>query len=280
MGVKQMPERVRAAESQQTRNSPGKVEFEEALAERLELKSAMARLSKKLGTLDARWENIGGDPEALRDGERLHRLAGRSAQQGRVETFNQVASWLGLIQIEDNGQATFGKLFDGDALPAGDVASKPAASKPGVAEPLFSQINRLALAHADTDGYNSGWAGGSSENNPHLAGTDVYASWDSAWRDGNAARGERDKARGKPDTASVDVRKAKPAVSPKPATVKAKADKPAAKSATPAVPAPRGRRRLAEAPASAETSAEKAGWQGDRDFHGPDSPELPAPTIQ
>lgn len=262
-----MVERIRSEETETS--GPSQAEFSDHLARRIELKTQIARLSKRVGTIDAQWEAIGGDAQDLKDGEKLHHLSGLSARQGRIRRFNQVAFWMGLITYDASGQAS--------ALPVLDAKDAPVF-------PVKSD-DRLALARAEMDGYNSGWAGGTPENNPYRPDEDseLFTIWDTACRDGQREKADRKAAKGQPEAPAADASKTKPEAAkrgpgrpPKTATaapVEAAPAKPqrrraAAAAATeapatePASTRPR-RRRVAEPAAEAST---KPGWQGDRDF--------------
>lgn len=260
-----MVERIRSEETETS--GPSQAEFSDHLARRIELKTQIARLSKRVGTIDAQWEAIGGDAQDLKDGEKLHHLSGLSARQGRIRRFNQVAFWMGLITYDGKGQASAIPIFE----------AKEAPEMPAKTD------ERLALARAEMDGYNSGWAGGTPENNPHPPGTELYTIWDSACRDGQREKADRKAAKGQPEAPAADAAKTKPD-----AAKRGPGRPPKAAAATPAeaVPAKPQRRRTApaaatEAPATepastrprrrrvAEPAAEastKPGWQGDRDF--------------
>jgi hypothetical protein len=260
-----MVERIRPAEPETS--GPSQAEFSDHLARRIELKSQLARLSKRIGTIDAQWEGIGGDAQDLKDGETLHRMGGLAARTGRVKRFNQVAFWMGLVTYEANGQASAMQIFEAKEVPD----APPAATEA-----------RLALARAEMDGYNSGWAGGTPENNPHPPGTELYTTWDSACRDGQREKSERKAAKGQPEVPAADASKTKPeaarrgpgrprkdAAAPPVASAPAKPQRRKAAAAPPteappAEPSTRPRRRRVAEPAA--TEAAKPGWQGDRDF--------------
>ncbi|HEY1412941.1 MAG TPA: hypothetical protein VGF36_12420, partial [Rhodopila sp.] len=149
--------------------------------------------------------------------------------------------------------------------------------------PLKSD-DRLALARAEMDGYNSGWAGGTPENNPYRPDEDseLFTIWDTACRDGQREKSERKAAKGQPEAPAADAAKTKPeaakrgpgrprkdAAAPPVASAPAKPQRRRAAAppaeAPPAEPSTRPRRRRVAEPAAA-TEAAKPGWQGDRDF--------------
>jgi hypothetical protein len=239
-----MPERVRPPE-EAPKNGPGAADFRAFLARDMEIGAQIARLNASRGTNMARWENLGGDPDEIREGRKLDRDG-----LGRLKLQARVAGYMGYtvkIETEANGQTNFASALDPDAPPA-----EPSA-------PAMDEA--LECARADTDGWNTGWAGGALDHNPHTPGTLLHQHWDRACRDGIEAKAERDRAKGKAPAA--DTSKAKPARA---------ADKP-----TPEPAAPRRARRAAPPAAnatavaaiSAPTPDIKPGWQGDRDFTGP-----------
>ena len=208
-----MPDRVRPAEEPKS-NGPPVDEFPSFLARDLELGSQIARLNAARGTNMSRWENMGGDPDEIREGRKLDRDG-----MARLNLVNRVAGYMGMIEIEASGQANFGKALD------------PNAPKPTV-KGLAAEA--LELARADTDGWNTGWAGGSQGDNPHEPGTEIHVGWARACTDGADARQQRDAAKGKAPAVAAEKRKpGRPVGSGKKADakgaeVKAEAPKPTA----------------------------------------------------
>ena len=248
-----MPDRVRPADESK-RNGPPVDEFPSFLARDLELGSQIARLNAARGTNMSRWENMGGDPDEIREGRKFDRDG-----MARLNLVKRVAGYMGMIEVEASGQTTFAKALDPNA---------PKPKAPGLT------AEALELARADTDGWNTGWAGGSQGDNPHEPGTEIHVGWARACTDGADARQERDTAKGKAPAVAAEKRKpGRPVGSgkkadAKTAEVKAEAPKPAAPTRT--------RRK---APEAAATEA-KPGWDGERDFSGPE-PTVDAPsTVQ
>ena len=248
-----MPDRVRPAEEQK-RNGPPVDEFPSFLARDLELGSQIARLNAARGTNLAQWESLGGDSDEIREGRKFDRDG-----MARLNLIKRVAGYMGMIEVEASGQTTFAKALD------------PNAPKPK-AKGLTAEA--LELARADGDGWNTGWAGGSQGDNPHEPGTEIHVGWARACTDGADARQQRDAAKGKAPAVAAEKRKpGRPVGSgkkadAKTAEVKAEAPKPAAPTRT--------RRK---APEAAATEA-KPGWDGERDFSGPE-PTVDAPsTVQ
>ena len=248
-----MPDRVRPADEPK-RNGPPVDEFPSFLARDLELGSQIARLNAARGTNLARWENLGGDPDEIREGRKLDRDG-----MARLDLINRVAGYMGMIEVEASGQANFAKALD------------PNAPKPK-AKGLTAEA--LELARADTDGWNTGWAGGTQNDNPHEPGTEVHVHWARACTDGADARQQRDAAKGKAPAVAAEKRKpGRPVGSGK------KADAKAVEAKTEAPKPPAATRTRRKAPEAAATEAE-SGWDGERDFSGPE-PTVDAPsTVQ
>ena len=248
-----MPDRVRPADEPK-RNGPSVEDFLRHLARDLEIGSQIARMNAARGTNLAQWENLGGDSDEIREGRKFDRDG-----MARLNLIKRVAGYMGMIEVEASGQTTFAKALD------------PNAPKPK-ATGLTAEA--LELARADTDGWNTGWAGGAQNDNPHEPGTEVHVHWARACTDGADARQQRDAAKGKAPAVAAEKRKpGRPVGSGKKAdakTVEAKTEAP-----NPAAPT-RTRRK---APEVAPTE-EKPGWDGERDFSGPE-PTVDAPsTVQ
>ena len=243
-----MPDRVRPADEPK-RNGPSVEDFLTHLTRDLEIGSQIARMNAARGTNMARYENLGGDLDEIREGRKLDRDG-----MERLNLINRVAGYMGMIEVEASGQGNFAKALD------------PKAPKPK-AHGLTAEA--LELARADGDGWNTGWAGGSQNDNPHEPGAEIHVHWARACADGTDARQERDIAKGKAPAVAAEKRKpGRPVGSgkkadAKAAEVKAEAPKPAAT---------RTRRRAPE--------AAPAGSDGERNLSGPE-PTVDAPaTIQ
>jgi hypothetical protein len=153
-------------------------EFDHFLAIDIELQSQIGRLRKKVGTNMANWEAVGGDADDIREARRLDKEG-----LERLKRVTRVAGYMGLVAVDSKGQWGF------------HAALAPDADLPPTTQ---TKEGQAALARADSDGWNSGWAGGSADDNPHPAGTQISAIWARACRDGAEAR-EADKAvRAKP----------------------------------------------------------------------------------
>ena len=163
-----------------------------------------------------------------------------------------------MIEVEASGQANFAKALD------------PNAPKP---KATGLTADALELARADTDGWNTGWFGRTQNDNPHEPGTEVHVHWARACTDGADARQQRDAAKGKAPAVTAEKRKpGRPVGSGKKADAKAAE----VKTEAPKPAATRTRRRTPEAAATEATP----GWNGERDFSGPE-PTVDAPsTVQ
>ena len=253
-----MPDRVRPADEPKS-NGPSVEDFLRHLARDLEIGSQIARMNAARGTNLAQWENLGGDSDEIREGRKLDRDG-----MARLNLINRVAGYMGMIEVEASGQANFAKALDPNA---------PKPKAPGLT------AEALELARADTDGWNTGWAGGSQGDNPHEPGTEIHVGWARACTDGADARQQRDAAKGKAPAVAAEKRKpGRPVGSGKKADAKtadAKTAEVKAEAPKPAAPT-RTRRKAPEAAATEE----KPGWDGERDFSGPE-PTVDAPsTVQ
>jgi hypothetical protein len=176
-------------------------EFDHFLATDIELQSQIGRLRKKVGTNMAQWESLGGDADDIREGRRLDKEG-----LERLKRVTRVAGYMGLVAVDKKGQWGFHAVLAPDAKPSPTTATKE---------------GRSALARADADGWNSGWAGGSPEDNPHEPGTEIYAIWAKAVMDGAAEREVDKAAKAKPKPADAEPETAPQAAAP-PARVNGK----------------------------------------------------------
>lgn len=152
--------------------------FDQHLAIDIELQSQIGRLRQKVGTNMAQYEAQGGHADDIRIGRQLDKEG-----LELVQRINRVAGYMDLVTVDEKGQASFAAALAPDAKP------QPTTQ---------TQAGRAALARADTDGYNSGWAGGSVGDNPHPIGSEIWSIWDRGCRDGSDARTERQAAKERP----------------------------------------------------------------------------------
>ena len=133
-----------------------------------EIDSAVARLGQKKAATIARFENLGVDVEAVRYCQKLDNKDDAPAWIKRIIA---MAARLSIIptETESDGQIT---LMPGLRVAALDPAAQ----------------DKLAVARAHNDGYNTGRHGGSADDNPHQPGTEAYVAWGGGCLDGAADR--------------------------------------------------------------------------------------------
>ena len=158
-------------------NGPGKDEYLDKLAEYEEIRFNIMRLTSRAGKLLQGWEKSGGKKRDIQFGYDLRQL---SPEEQRAEMLDRarVASYLGVISVDTNGQGSFELLFD--APPSDDPVGIGGA-------PLGS---RLSLVRAMSAGFNDGKA----KNGPGLSeGIKMYGwpddsdeamSYSTGWGDG------------------------------------------------------------------------------------------------
>lgn len=162
----------------------------------IEISSAIARLSQKKGAIIGRYENMGVDVEAVQGCIKLEK---QKDPPDWVRRMIAMAAKLKIIPVaeESGGQMT---LMPGLKVAAADQKTQ----------------DKLAIARAHTDGFNTGRHGGSADDNKHKPGTEVYVAWGNGCLDGQADRA----ARKKPDaenTKAADTTNRRAATQP-PAT--------------------------------------------------------------
>ena len=214
-----MPRRVTdvtaATEPTPPRNGPSNEEFAEFLACDIEIGSQIARLNAARGTNMARYENMGGDPDEIRDGRKIDRDG-----LAVLRRMSRVAGMMGLIKVDADGQANFIEVLDPDKQAAEQAALGPMV---------------LRMARADMDGWNSGFAGGTAVDCP-FNGTDpveseLYQQWTRACQDGRDARAEKMLAKGKIVSEAVDTSRERPAPEADAAVEAAPTDEPSTDTA-------------------------------------------------
>lgn len=158
----------------------------------LELKgidSAIASLGQKKARTIARYENMGVDVDAVRY---CQKLENKDDAPDWIKRVLAAAAQLSIIptETEDDGQITL---------------------MPGLRVAAVSQkaMDKLSIARAHGDGYNSGRHGGSADNNPFEAGTEVYVAWGNGCMDGAAdkaiAKSQREDKKARNRAAEVDA---------------------------------------------------------------------------
>lgn len=262
-----MPKRVTDTDEAPKRNGPSDDDFAGFLARDIEIGSQIARLNAARGTNMARYENLGGDPEKIRIGRRLDRDG-----VSYLHLVTDTARMMGQIEVDKKGQANFLAAIDPEKQ-----RKEKATLGPMV----------VRMAQADSDGWNSGFAGGSDEGNPFQPVTAensmLNQTWAKAFRDGAEARIEKLKAKGKPTGEDVNTSRQRPPTpegQPKPETPRR--GRRTAAQAAPSVDAATGTAddQSALGAAVAALGPEKTqeivnealrpGWQGDRDVTMPD----------
>lgn len=143
----------------------------ECFLELTELKASIARLGQKTAVTIARYENMGVDVEAVRECMKLEK---KEDAPDWIKRILSAAAVLRIIPVaqESGGQMT---LMPGLKVAAADQKTQ----------------DRLAIARAHTDGYNTGRHGGSADDNKHKPGTEVYVAWGNGCLDGQADRAAR-----------------------------------------------------------------------------------------
>lgn len=124
-------------------NGPSKEDFLETLADYEEVRFFIAQANSKAGKILGSWEKAGGDKDDLRDGYKL-RLMDTSDQQRELRRQFRVAGWIGVIDEDRTGQASFLKVFDVKAPELG-IGGAAIGS-------------RLSIVRAKSAGFNDGKA--------------------------------------------------------------------------------------------------------------------------
>lgn len=152
----------------------------ECFLEAREIKSSMARLSQRLSALYGRYENLGVDTLAIKDCLKLER---DENPPGRLKRIMTMAAILNVIptETEEDGQ----------------INVMPGLTVTGLSD---SMKQKIALANAYNDGYNTGMVGGSESNNKYEPGSEFRVKWSLGHIDGQAQRAI--KRAGKPEKVS------------------------------------------------------------------------------
>lgn len=146
----------------------------ECFLELSELKASVSRIGQKTAVTIKRYENMGVDVDAVRECMKLEK---KEDAPDWVKRVLAAAAVLKIIPVAEDkgGQMT---LMPGLKVAAADQATQ----------------DKLAVARAHSDGYNVGrHGGGSADDNPHKAGTEVYVAWGNGAIDGQADRAARKK---------------------------------------------------------------------------------------
>lgn len=230
--------------------NPTTDEFMDYLATDLSIGTQIAKLNKQRATNMAQYEGAtGGDREEIRIGRKLDKMG-----VAFFQTVATVAGHMGLIETDAEGQSGFLPMLDAEA------ASPPEAT-------TDTALGRLALARAAMDGFNSGWAGGSLDDNPWPVGSEAFAIWRSNCADGIAQRADMQEAK----DAKKEMRDGVTHIDP--AAVEAAQEAPPNGADKPKRGRPRKDKGLTPNGPTAEDVAEqtaeaKAGWSAS-DFTGP-----------
>jgi len=234
-------------------SEPTPEEFTEYLATDLEIGVQIAKLNKRRATNMAQYEGIGGDRDEIRVGRKLDKLG-----PSFISMVGRVGGYMGYLTVEEDGQGSFAKAFEEPPMP---TASKAAG--------------RIFLINANMDGFNSALAGGTTDDNPHPPGSEIYEKWDKGCREGMAERELRVAAKEAKDERKAGVTHIEPEATPQEQGVdtgEATVTKPKA--------ARKPRKGLVPNTPTAEDIAEQAadarpGRQPSRDFVEPNMPEPP-----
>ena len=131
----------------------------EALAWYSEKRGDIASIQQEIATGLGRYEAQGIDKKALKLAYSLQASDMTTEEivaQRRRET--EYLQWAGIISVEADGQTS---------MVAGLEPKKPSAKA----------TRKLELGRVQADAYNSQHAGGTPDDNPHVAGTEEYAVW-------------------------------------------------------------------------------------------------------
>lgn len=150
-----------SSRTQEGYNGPDKEVFLDTLADYEELRFTIAQAMSKTGKLLDSWEKVGGAKDDIRDGFKLRRMD-PGDQQAELRRQFRVAGWLGIVDEDRTGQASFLRVFD--------VKTKPQAFGIGGA-PMGS---RLSVVRAKSAGFNDG----KTKNGPGLQEGLKQFEWD------------------------------------------------------------------------------------------------------
>lgn len=202
-------------------NGPTQADYDDALGEFTEIRTAMQRLASKASKVMNRYEAKGGDPDDIRFGHKLGKLS-KSEAAAKLAGMVRIGVWSGIqIAYEADGQASFSTTFDA-----------PAAGTAG----MTVLGSRVSMARAYSDGWNTGKAGGALADNNYSAfpGSEEFGKWADGFGDGMEDR---------PDPIAKEAKKNRKN------GAKAEAESPSVEVAPEEKPAPRKRgQRLLAAP--------------------------------
>ena len=183
-----MSESVRAAADG---NGPSQEDFESCLSEFTELKTASQRLAQKIKTALGAYKAKGGDAEEIKFAHKMAKLD-KGEAQAKVRRMNRAAVWAGIIEIEQDGQASFAATF-----------GAPVVAKKGETRTSL----KLSATRAKADGYNSGLAGSPIDASPFNGqpGSEEFVWWRDGW-----TQGHEDYLLNHPEAADVDTSRERP----------------------------------------------------------------------
>lgn len=133
-----------------------------------ELKRKIAQLSQTLSATYGRYENMGVDVESVKD---CHKLEKHDDPSGKLKRLLRMAQILDLVptEVEKNGQASI---------------------MPNLVPEKLNETTKekVSLARAYSDGYNTGLHDGSENNNRFAPGSELRVKWSLGHIDGQAQR--------------------------------------------------------------------------------------------
>jgi hypothetical protein len=156
----------------------------ECFLEAREIKSSMARMSQKLSALYGRYENLGVDTLSIKECLKLEKDKNPPARLKRIMV---MAAILNVIPTETEKD--------------GQISVMPGLSVTGLNE---ATKEKIALANAYNDGYNTGLVAGSETNNKYPPGSEHRVKWSLGHIDGQAQRAI--KRAGKPEKVAKQKR--------------------------------------------------------------------------
>lgn len=142
-----------------------------------EIDGAIARLGQKKAMTIGRYKNMGVPVDEIREAAKI---AGKENPPLWFKRVLAVAAILNVIPTENEKD--------------GQITLMPGLSVSGLNDAMKEKI---AVAHAYSDGYNSGLAGGDDSNNKYDPGTEMHVKWSLGHLDGQAQRAI--KRAGKPE---------------------------------------------------------------------------------
>lgn len=162
-----MAKRAKEAEAEPKNVDPNEVAA--CYAEYTSLMSDSARLGQKMATMLGRYEKMGVDKKSIKH---AYKMASQDPDEARSqhERNTEYLQMLGIVTWDKDGQAGFAETLAPVAMPS----------------PKLSERVRVARAHSD--GFNSGLAGGSIDNCQFSPGSEEFVSWRDGWSDGHSDR--------------------------------------------------------------------------------------------